>query len=304
MRRVPGFEPRPEVVVFACPACGEPLPRAGRSFRCSNGHVFDVAREGYVNLLLAQHRRSKDPGYGKEMIAGRRDFFDAGHYQPLADGVAELIATYLPATQERVVVDAGCGEGYYLRRLGHQLADQEKVRTLRCGMDVSKHGIRSAARRDPSGLYAVASTHRMPVLPARVDVLLTQFSPVSAEDFRRVVRPGGVVLVGGPGEGHLYSFKELLYDAPSQHHPDATLTGEPGFTLIDTHQIRYKLALRGPGQVGNLLLMTPFYWSVDQATQTRLGELESLDTEVDVVVHAYRRLPDPATGPAGFGKAV
>lgn len=280
----------PQETVFACAVCGEPLALDAQTSRCVNGHVFDIAREGYVNLLLPQHRHSKDPGYSKEMIAGRRDFFDAGHYRALADGVGDVIVSYLPASAERVVVDAGCGEGYYLRRLRARLVEQgQEASTVLCGIDISKHAIRVAAKRDPRGLYAVSGTYRMPVLPDRVDVLLTHFSPVSATDFRRVVRPGGVVLVGGPGEEHLYSFKELLYDTPAKHEPAPTLAGESGFELINVHRIRYKLALRGPDEVANLLVMTPYYWSVDQATQTRLAELGSLDTEVDVIVHAYRR---------------
>lgn len=281
----------PRATVFACAVCGEPLARDGQSSRCVNGHVFDIAREGYVNLLLPQHRHSKDPGYSKEMITGRRDFFDVGHYRALADGVAGVVVSYLPDSAERVVVDAGCGEGYYLRRLRARLVEQgQEASTVLCGIDISKHAIRVAAKRDPRGLYAVAGTYRMPVLPDRVDVLLTHFSPVSAADFRRVVRPGGVVLVGGPGEDHLYSFKELLYDTPAKHEPAApTLAGESGFELTNVHRIRYKLALRGPGEVASLLMMTPYYWSVDQATQARLAELGSLDTEVDVIVHAYRR---------------
>lgn len=284
-------------VVFACPVCGEALPRTDRTFRCVNAHTFDVAKEGYVNLLLAQHRRSKDPGYSKEMIAARRDFFDAGHYQPLADGVADAIISYLPDAAEGVILDAGCGEGYYLRRLRARLAEKDQERgTVRCGVDISKHGIRVAARRDPRGVYAVAGTYRMPVLPNRVDVLLTHFSPVSAADFRRVVRPGGVVCVGGPGEDHLFSLKELLYETPAPFEPTDALADDPGFEPITAHRIRYKLALRGTGQVANLLAMTPFYWSVDQATQTRLAEMDALDTEVDVVVHAYRRAVDEPAG--------
>lgn len=135
----------------------------------------------------------------------------------------------------------------------------------------------------------MAGTYHMPVLPDRVDVLLTHFSPVSADDFRRVVRPGGVVVVGSPGEEHLFSLKELLYDKPAKHEPAPTLADEPSFRLIGTHRIQYDLPLRGQGEVANLLLMTPYYWSVDQATQARLADLASLDTEVDVIVHAYRR---------------
>jgi len=279
--------------VLACPVCGEPLLTGDHTFRCPNGHGFDVAREGYVNLLLAQHRSSKDPGYSKEMIAGRRDFFDAGHYAPLADDLADLILGFLPATGDAVVLDAGCGEGYYLRRLRLRLAEAV-AEPLLVGLDISKHGIRVAARRDPLGVYAVAGTYRMPVLPGSVDVLLTHFSPVSAVDFRRVVRPGGVVLVGGPGADHLFSFKELLYDEPARHESVDPWADEPGFELVDLHRIRHPLALRGPEQVANLLLMTPFFWTLSADAQARLGRVAALDTEIDVVVRAYRRLPDPS----------
>jgi 23S rRNA (guanine745-N1)-methyltransferase len=276
--------------VFACPVCREPLNRVEQAFRCPTGHAFDIAKEGYVNLLVPQHRRSKDPGYSKQMIAGRRDFLDAGHYRPLADDVAALITGYLPTSSDRLVVDAGCGEGYYLRRLRATLAATDAAdRTVLCGLDLSKHGIRIAAKRDPSGLYAVAGTFHMPLMPASVDLLLTHFSPVSPADFGRVVRPGGVVLIGGPGENHLFGLKQLLYNTPARHDPTGTLTGEPGFEAIATHRISHKLALRGPGQVANLLLMTPYYWSADSATRDRLASLEALDTEIDVLVHAYRR---------------
>ncbi|MGH3755814.1 MAG: putative RNA methyltransferase [Pseudonocardiaceae bacterium] len=290
------IDPAPRV--FRCPVCEEPLSRADRSLRCVNSHIFDVAREGYVNLLLAQHRRSKDPGYSREMIAGRRDFFDTGHYHALADGVADVIATYLPPRPGTVVVDAGCGEGYYLRRLRNLLVATGRGNdTVLCGMDISKHGVKVAAKRDPDGLYAVAGTHRMPVLNDRVDVLLAHFSPVSAADFRRVVRPGGVVLVGGPAQDHLFAFKELLYDTPVQHKPADPLAGQNGFELITVDRIRRPLRLRGPGQVANLLLMTPFYWSVSDETRAELATMDSLDTEVDVVVHAYRRTAtSPDTG--------
>ncbi len=281
--------------VFACPVCGEGLPPAPGSYVCVNGHRFDVAREGYVNLL-AQHRRSKESGDSKEIIAGRRDFFDAGYYAPLADCVADYVRSFA-AGPDRVMVDAGCGEGYFLRRvrrLLNQYGSGDSV--VLSGLDISKHGIRMVTRRDPQGLYAVAGTHRMPVLAGRVDVLLSHFSPVSAEDFRRVVKPGGAVLVGVPGERHLFRFKELLYESPVAHEPVAMLADESGFELISTHVIHYPLSVRGLGQVANLLLMTPYFWSVDDETRARIGALDALDTEVDVILHTYRRTEIPSVG--------
>ncbi len=281
----------PEVSpVFACPVCGAPLRRADRLLRCVNAHSFDVAREGYVNLLLAQQKRSRDPGYSREMMRARQRFFDASYYKPLADDLAELILDYLPRRElDRLVLDAGCGEGYYLRRLGEALARSGEARVTRSGLDISKHGIRMAAKRDPDGVYVVAGIYRMPVLPSRVDVLLAHFSPVSAEDFRRVLRPGGVVLISGPGEEHLYGLKQLIYAQPERPKPQDVLSDEPGFELAAEHAIRYPLAIRGEGRVAELLAMTPFYWSVSDETRNRISALDQLDTEVDVVVGAYRR---------------
>jgi 23S rRNA (guanine745-N1)-methyltransferase len=291
------------VAIFCCPACGAGLERDAQALRCENGHAFDIARQGYVNLLLAQHRRSADPGYSQDMITSRHEFLAAGHYHRLADGIADLIIAYLPeaagpaevrgrveaGTDARVVLDAGCGEGYYLRCLRDRLAGMSLGGTVLAGIDISKHGIRLAARDDPDGQYAVASSYRIPVPPGRVSVLLSHFSPVSADDFLRAVAPGGVVLAGGPGADHLFSVKELVYAAPARHVPDAALAAVAGFELIATRRIRYPLELRGPGQVGRLLRMTPYFWSAGPQTQARLAGLDTLDTEVDVIVQAYRR---------------
>lgn len=274
-------------MIFRCPVCAAALASADGVRRCPAGHCYDIAKEGYVNLLLAQQRRSSDPGYSKEMIAGRRDFFDAGHYQRLADGVADEVLRRLPDTQRPVVLDAGCGEGYYLRRL-RSAAEQQGRDLVRAGLDISKHGVRVAARRDAGGHYAVAGSFGMPVLADSVDVLITHFSPVSTDDFAGVLRPGGVVLVGGPGVDHLYEFKELLYDRPEHFQPTDQLAEEDGFEPLDSVTIRYPLRLRGPGQVANLLLMTPYYWTVDAATRDRLAARDTLDVTVDVRLRAYQ----------------
>lgn len=273
-------------MVFACPVCDEALARVGSTYRCGRGHAYDIAREGYVNLLSPAHRHARDPGYSREMIAARRDFFASGHYQPLADDVARLVLHHLPDGTAPVVLDAGCGEGYYLRRLA---AVADTAAPVRAGFDLSRHGIRIAARQDPAGAYAVAAIHHPPVRSGSVDLLLSHFSPVGPVAFARMVRPGGVVLVGGPGPRHLSALKSLVYTDAIEHAATDPLGGEPGFRPIGTHRIAHPLAVHGPGQVGLLLRMTPYYWSARPETQSRLAGLDALDTEIDVVVTAYRR---------------
>ena len=278
-----------------CPTCRLPFERSDRTYRCENGHSHDLAREGYLNLLLAQARRSHDPGYSKEMIASRHRFFTGGHYAPLADGVAAIIDEYLqqrrastvPITEPPRVLDAGCGEGYYLRRLRAHFDVLGESIDL-CGIDISKHGIKIAAKRDPKTVYAVASTHDLPIPDHATDLLVTHFSPVFAASFRRVVRPDGVVLIGSPGPMHLYGLKELVYDNPARHEQSEPLASESAFELVDTHSVRYTLTLRDNASVVDLLKMTPFYWSASEATQAHLATLTDLTTAIDVVLHAYR----------------
>src|SRR5690554_777972 len=102
---------------LACPLDGEPLVRESSSWRCPNGHNFDVARQGYVHLLPVQNKRSKDPGDSKAMVAARQGFLNAGHYQPVADAVSAAVLKGVPEASALDCLDAGCGEGYYLRQL-------------------------------------------------------------------------------------------------------------------------------------------------------------------------------------------
>lgn len=281
--------------LFCCPVCGRALVQDGdaRTFGCAAGHSFDVAREGYLNLLLAQRRHSRNPGYSREMIAARRDFFDAGFYEPLADSIAEVIVELAgEVAGAPTVFDAGCGEGYYLRRLRQSLERAGRGDAVLGGLDISKPAVQIAGKRDPLGAYAVAGTFEMPVLPQSVDILLTHFSPVSAEDFLRVLRPGGLALVGGPGPQHLQSIKNRLYDNPVEHEPTAALAGVEGFEPLPSRVIRYSRTVVGSQHIRALLTMTPYNWSSSESARAAITELPSLDLDIDVVLEVYRRRPD------------
>ncbi len=101
---------------FTCPLCHQPLTQINNSVICPQRHQFDVAKEGYINLLPVQHKRSRDPGDSAEMMQARRAFLDAGHYQPLRDAVINLLRERLDQSAT-AILDIGCGDsGYRLRR--------------------------------------------------------------------------------------------------------------------------------------------------------------------------------------------
>ena len=128
---------------FSCPLCHAPLTHSDKSYTCPQGHQFDMAKEGYVNLLPVQHKRSRDPGDSAEMMQARRAFLDAGHYLPLRETVAQMLNDILPGSAT-AMLDIGCGEGYYTARFAG-IAREKGALTF--GLDVSKVAIRAAAKR-------------------------------------------------------------------------------------------------------------------------------------------------------------
>src|SRR5574343_199417 len=131
---------------LACPLDGAPLQRDGQSWRCAAGHCFDVAAQGYANLLPVQKKRSLDPGDSKEMVAARRRFLNAGHYAPIAELVRRAVLADVAADASLACLDAGCGEGYYLRQLAAAVGDRQTLAIL--GLDISKWAVLAAAKQD------------------------------------------------------------------------------------------------------------------------------------------------------------
>ena len=170
--------------MLICPVrgCGQALVRLGRVWRCERGHSFDVARSGYVNLLQPQDRRSREPGDSAEVVAARRRLHERGVTQPLYRGLADLTA----ARAGEAVVDAGCGEGFYL---GQMAAESGCVGW---GVDISIPAIEAAARKYPACQWMVANADRgLPVADATADVVLSVTGRMNAAEFGRVLRPGG-----------------------------------------------------------------------------------------------------------------
>lgn len=176
---------------LTCPVCGGVLHREERSLRCGAGHCYDIARQGYVNLLRSNQSKSKRHGDDKRMVAARTAFLDAGYYAPLRDAVAAAAAEFTAGDAD--VLDAGCGEGYYTAQVLHTLQQQGRTPSV-CGVDISRDALICAHRRAPELTLAVASIAHLPVADASCDLLLNVFAPHDAGEFARVLRPRGVLL--------------------------------------------------------------------------------------------------------------
>lgn len=255
---------------LCCPSCHESLFVVGNELRCPRGHAYDIAREGYVNLLAGRRgaRRPAQGGDTREMLAARRRFLERGYYDPLAETIGDLVGEQLarPAlagADRRLVLDLGCGEGFYLGKLREALRAAGKGEAVRFGgLDLSKEAVRMAAKRYPGCAFAVADlNHRLPVANATCDVLLNVFAPRNPAEFRRVIVPDGLLLVVIPGADHLRELRDrlglLAIEEEKERRVVERLAGL--FAPLPPRTLDYRLDLDREG-LRDLVLMSPNAW--------------------------------------------
>jgi 23S rRNA (guanine745-N1)-methyltransferase len=273
---------------LACPLDGTPLHRNGFAWRCASGHSFDIASQGYTNLLPVQHKRSRDPGDSKEMIAARRRFLTAGFYQPIAAAVSRAVLADPPADATLSCLDAGCGEGYYLRQLAAAVSDKQTLALL--GLDISKWAVLSAAKQDKRPSWVVGSNAKLPVLTGTLDRVLCLFGFPVYPEFARVLRPGGRLVQVDAGPDHLRELREIIY--PSLK-PERTADLQPpaGFSRLPTESVRFSIELTGAGQIADLLAMTPHLFRASAEGRAQAAALTALSLSVEVRLTCFERGP-------------
>jgi 23S rRNA (guanine745-N1)-methyltransferase len=255
------------MAAIICPLCRLPIVCGDKVWRCDSGHCFDVAREGYVNLLPVQHKHSREPGDDVQMLMARRAFLQAGHYQPLC---AAVLAQLAPL-QARSLLDIGCGEGTYT---GAFTAVAGEV----IGLDIARPAIRMAAKRHPAITWLVGSNALLPLADHSIEVITAMFTQLQVDEMQRVLRPGGHVLVATPAADHLWSLRELLFEQVRAHQPDKFLTGfAAGFDLQAQQELRIEMQLQQHDLQG-LLQMTPYAWKARPERRAALAQQGQLQT--------------------------
>lgn len=247
-----------------------------RSWRCDKRHSFDVAREGYVNLLPVQQKNSLDPGDSKDMLQARRAFLEAGHYAPLVQALQQLVADQLPKFESGNgirLLDIGAGEGYYTKHISSVLpAGSDSY-----GMDIAKAGMKLAAKRYSELNWAVASAYQLPYWSNSFDLIMRVYAPSDADEIARCLKPGGQLFTVTPAPKHLFEFKQALYAEPQLH--SDVVTQYPQLR----HEQRERLTLTiapDSSTCQQLLTMTPLGWKVPaNATERFSDKLESLTAD-------------------------
>ena len=266
--------------LLCCPICGSPLEREEKSYLCPNRHCYDVAKEGYVNLLPANKKHAKDPGDDKDMVAARTLFLDGGYYAPLREALATLVAEKKPGT----VLDSGCGEGWYTAGVCEALR-RNGLEAPVVGVDLSRSALKRAARRTKEAQFAVASVYHLPVADHSVDLLVNCFAPLALEEFRRVLRSEGAFLYVVPGAKHLWELKQVLYEHPYENAQEET--AYEGFAYEAIVPVDFTMELDAAA-LQALFRMTPYCWKTPKAGVERMNALDGLNVTASFRIHVFR----------------
>ena len=263
---------------LVCPVCGHQLHKQDKSCVCENRHSFDIARQGYVNLLTVQQKHSLTPGDTREQVLSRRAFLEAGYYAPIAD---TLVKTAKEHGISGEILDIGCGEGYYSARLAAALGAKLT------GLDISKEAVRCAAAKYKDAQWLCATAAHIPVPDGSAGLVTSLFALTLPEEFRRVLKPGGLYFQVLAAQDHLLGLKGIIYDELKFKEKDSA-PDLPGFERLESIPIRFSFTVEG-AQVQNLFSMTPHVFRIGKEGARRLQETQSLTDTASCVLNVFRR---------------
>ena len=272
---------------YLCPLCEKLLlpHTSGKEYLCENNHHFDLAKEGYLNLLPVQEKRSKDPGDNQQMIRARSSFLEAGFYSPLVRALVEIVDSLKESDQKMKLLDLGCGEGYYSRQIEKLCRNSDQLELH--GLDIAKNAIKIAAKKQNNAKFIVASSNKPPYADHYFDLIFKIYAPSNDQQLKRIIKPDGTLLIVTPGPRHLWQLKEFIYEKVNEHSLELELPN--GFELVNSQRISYKI-IPDQDERMTLLQMTPFAWRADEDCQKRIHEPAELEIETDFVLTLLKSL--------------
>lgn len=265
-----------------CPLEASQLKFNGVSVVCKHGHRFDVARQGYVNLLGPKDKRSKDPGDSKEMVSARVAFLNANFFQALGDACLDITLEHCSriADDQITLMDAGCGDGYYLHYIQKKLLNNKRKQAMLVGFDISKWAVQRSARRC-DGTWFVGSNRRIPMANASIDLLFDIFGFPDYSSFLKVLAPQGRLVRLTPGDSHLIQLRKIIY--PNIKPRSERTTHPETFRVVSDNRITYEITV-GLKDLNNLLMMTPHMFRSTPERQQKALSHDELSLTVDVII--------------------
>ena len=254
--------------ILTCPVCNQGLKlcKDNKLYRCESGHCFDLAKEGYVNLVIGS-KSGEGRGDSKASARARKDFLDTETFGLLKQAICEKMTG--------TVLDICCGEGYYDSYEGELY-----------GFDLSKEMVRLAAKRNKGENYHyfVGNLSSIPVISGSVDTCIHLFAPFHDIEFGRVLKDTGRLYSVIPGKDHLFEIKEKVYDTPYKN--DEKAPEAETLKLLSRERVKEKRTLSGE-TVRTLFSMTPYYYRTSSEDKAKLLSVEEMEVTLDFVILEY-----------------
>ncbi len=275
---------------LGCPIDGSPLSGVEPcSLRCGQGHTFDIAKLGYANLLPVQFKPSRDPGDSKPMVLARQAVFASGLFRDVQETLVRIVADRLNqstgAVQPPLIVDAGCGEGYYTQSLSTELS----VRTL--GADISKPAIQLAARQYKTPCFVIANNKKLPVAVGSPTVITSLFGFETWEPWSALQSPGQSVVCVSAGRDHLKEIRQIIYPEVITHDPPEPVPASlKYYRSMQTVPVKRVHTSVDPEITTPLLTMTPHGVKAGVRGISALQETGPLPVTIDVIFRIYERV--------------
>ncbi|HCC07226.1 MAG TPA: hypothetical protein DEP72_03540 [Clostridiales bacterium] len=265
--------------MLICPVCKGKIALNHETYICESGHCYDIAREGYVNLLTVNQKKSNSPGDNKIMMNARKDFLEKGYYDVLIDEIDKEIK--LEDTVESCV-DIGCGEGYYTSKFRELNKNINFI-----GMDISKEAIKKASKRREDIIWVVGGSNNIPIMNNSIDIIVQIFAPHNVDEYLRIMKTDAKLITVTPGEEHLLKLKELLYE--DVYLNDQKYINDERLSVVKEDRVSMKINVSSGDDISNLLKMTPYYYRTNEDKIEELCKLEKLETEIDFNIRVYKR---------------
>lgn len=264
--------------VLMCPVCRQSLNLTERTWRCEQGHSYDVAKQGYVNLHVVQHKHSKNPGDTPESVDARRAFLQDGYYQPLQQAVVALFKQL----DVKAILDIGCGEGYYTSAM-QQVVEQ-------CvGVDIAKNAVQRAAKLNTEVTWVVGTGATLPVLDQSMDACTSLFSPIPQAEIARVLKDEGYLIVVTPASEHLYAMREALFEQVNPHTPEKFVEQLQNLFELKQEQIIDAPFVLDQQALKNLIAMTPYAYKASPERRSQLEQQSQLEITASFQIYVFQK---------------
>jgi 23S rRNA (guanine745-N1)-methyltransferase len=279
--------------LLLCPVCKENLIKdiSNKTYKCKNNHTYDIAKEGYVNLLISNQKRSKNPGDSKEMVLARIDFLSKGYYKQLSDKINEKIVQYLTkhSKDKFNIVDLGCGEGYYMINLKNYM-DEKNIKANYYGIDVSKDAVKYAGKTNKDCVWAVGNNFNILASDKSVDCILSVFSPIDIDECNRVLKDDGIFVRVLPRTNHLIQLRNIIYSEVHLNEKVYKASDEDN-EYVEESNVTFDIELNKE-EILSLLKMTPHYWKSTPENKEKLDLYESLVITIDMRIGVFQKKID------------